>query len=201
MKWIVGVDEVGRGPVAGPVAVCICAMPVSEYRKMFWGKLNDSKKMSLKLRELWSKEAYKMKKGSKLKFSVIYRSAIFIDKNRISLSIKSSIAEGLQKLNLKPSDCQVLLDGSLKAPKEYKNQKTIIKGDQKEKIISLASVIAKVDRDKKMNSLHTKYPEYLWSKNKGYGTKEHYRAIRKNGLTILHRKSFLASIGRRLTKI
>jgi cysteine sulfinate desulfinase/cysteine desulfurase-like protein len=85
--------------------------------------------------------------------------------------------------------------------KEYKNQKTIIKGDQKEKIISLASVVAKVDRDKKMNSFHKKYPQYLWSKNKGYGTREHYRAIRKNGLTILHRKSFLASIGRRLTKI
>jgi ribonuclease HII len=192
---------VGRGPVAGPVAVCVCAMSISEYRKMSWDKLNDSKKMSLKLRELWSKEACKMKKDSKLKFSVIYRSAIFIDKKGISVAIKSSIEEGLQKLNLKPNDCQVLLDGSLKAPKEYKNQKTIIKGDQKEKIISLASVVAKVDRDKKMNSFHKKYPQYLWSKNKGYGTREHYRAIRKNGLTILHRKSFLASIGRRLTKI
>ena len=201
MKWIVGIDEVGRGPVAGPVAVCACAMPILEYRKISWGRLNDSKKMSLKLRELWSKEAYKMKKDSKLKFFVVYRSAIFIDKNGISLSIKGSIAEGLQKLNLKPGDCQVLLDGSLKAPKEYKNQKTIIKGDQKEKIISLASVIAKVSRDKKMNSFHKKYPEYLWSKNKGYGTREHYKAIRKDGLTILHRKSFLASIGHRLTKV
>lgn len=194
MKWIVGIDEVGRGPVAGPVAVCVCTIPVSEYKKLSWGKLNDSKKMSPKLRELWSKKAHKMKKDSKLKFSVIYRSAIFIDRNGISTSIKSSIAEGLQKLNLKPNDCQVLLDGSLKAPKEYKNQKTIIKGDQKEKIISLASVIAKVDRDKKMNSFHKKYPKYLWSKNKGYGTREHYKAIHKYGLTILHRKSFLTKI-------
>jgi ribonuclease HII len=179
MKWIVGIDEVGRGPVAGPVAVCVCAMHSSEHKRTKWGILNDSKKMTKKNRELWYQESAIMKKDLKIKFFVIYRSAIFIDKKGISIAIKECISEGLEKLNLKPNDCQVLLDGSLKAPKEYKNQKTIIKGDQKEKIISLASVIAKVDRDKKMDSFHRKYSEYSWSKNKGYGTKEHYRGNSK----------------------
>ncbi len=190
-KWILGIDEVGRGPVAGPVAVCVCAMPLREYKKAKWGKLNDSKKMSEANRELWYHEALKMQKASEIKFAVIYRSNVFIDKKGISLSIKECIKEALEKLNLNPRECAVLLDGSLSAPKEYKNQKTIIKGDQKEKIISLASVIAKVSRDKKMVSLHKKHPRYGWDKNKGYGTKGHYEAMKKFGTTTLHRKTFL----------
>ncbi len=150
--------------------------------------------MSIKNRELWYKEALKMKSSNEVRFSVVYRSNIFIDKKGISLAIKECIIKSLKDLKLNPKECLVLLDGSLKAPKEYLNQKTIIRGDQKEKIISLASVIAKVSRDKKMDTLHKKYPNYTWNKNKGYGTREHYKAIKAQGLTPLHRHSFLTKV-------
>ena len=187
MKWVIGIDEVGRGPIAGPVAVCACAVPLEKYKRMKWKDLNDSKKMSVKGRNEW----YQKTKELKIKYSVVYRSNVQIDKKGISFAIKSCISEALDNLGISPKDCVILLDGSLKAPAEYKNQKTIIKGDQKEKIISLASVIAKVSRDKKMELLHKKYQKYNWAQNKGYGTKKHFEAIRKNGLTELHRKTFL----------
>ncbi len=150
--------------------------------------------MSSKNREVWYKEALKMKSSDNVNFSIAYRSNTFIDKKGISLAIRECIAKALKDLKLNPRECLVLLDGALKAPKEYLNQKTIIKGDQKEKIISLASVIAKVSRDKKMDTLHKRYPKYAWDKNKGYGTKEHYRAIKGYGLTPLHRRSFLTKV-------
>lgn len=190
MKWTIGIDEVGRGPVAGPVAVCACAIPLVQYKKMKWRGLSDSKKMTVKARNEWYKKALELK----IKHSVVYKSNAVIDQKGISFAIKACISQVLKDLNLKPKDCTVLLDGLLKASKEYKNQKTIIKGDQKEKIISLASVIAKVSRDKKMELLHKKYPEYNWAQNKGYGTKEHYKAIKKHGLTSLHRSTFLTKV-------
>ncbi len=193
MKWIIGIDEVGRGPVAGPVAVCACAMPLSSYRKMKWQGLNDSKKMTQKAREKWYQEAKALKREGKIVFSVIYRSNTAIDKKGIAPCIRECVANSLKRLSLPAKDTLVLLDGSLKTPPEYKNQRTIIKGDQKEKIISLASVIAKVSRDAKMDLLHKKYPLYNWKQNKGYGTAEHYRAIHKNGLSLVHRKTFLTS--------
>lgn len=191
MKWVIGIDEVGRGPVAGPVAVCACAMPFTAYKKRRWAGLTDSKKMMAPSRNAWYKKAVTLQQQEKINYAVVYRSNIVIDKKGIALAIRECISESLEKLMLDPKDCIVLLDGSLKAPSEYKNQKTIIKGDSKEQIISFASVIAKVYRDKKMELLHKKYPEYAWVKNKGYGTKEHYRAIVRHGKTALHRKTFL----------
>ena len=192
MKWVIGIDEVGRGPVAGPVAVCACAIPSTQYKKIKWRGLNDSKKMTAKARNEWYKKALELK----IKYSVVYESSLTIDKRGVSFAIRSCISGALKDLKLRPKDSMVLLDGSLKAPEEYKNQKTIIKGDQKEKVISLASVIAKVSRDRKMELLHKKHPKYAWAQNKGYGTKEHYKAIKKYGLTGLHRKTFLATLGR-----
>lgn len=194
MKWVIGIDEVGRGPVAGPVAVCACAISLTQYKKRKWPGLTDSKKMTAKARNEWHKKAFELKQQSSIRYVTAYRSNIFIDRRGISVAIRECITEALKKLNLNPKDCAVLLDGSLKAPLEYKNQKTIIKGDQTEQIISFASVIAKVSRDKKMESLYKKYPKYNWFQNKGYGTKEHYKAIKKYGQTILHRKSFLTKI-------
>lgn len=188
--WIIGVDEVGRGPVAGPVAICACAIPLARYKKMRWLGLNDSKKMTAKARNQWYKKALELK----INYSVVYKSNTIIDNKGISFAIKASISQALKNLKLKSDDCVVLLDGSLKAPEEYKNQKTIIKGDQKEKIISLASVIAKVSRDRKMEAFHKKYPKYNWARNKGYGTREHYGAIHRYGLTPLHRKTFLTKV-------
>ena len=188
---VVGIDEVGRGPIAGPVAVCVCAIDPLRYKRMQWKGLTDSKKMTPKARLAWYKEAQILKEKELVSSEVIFCSNTIIDKKGISFAIKYCIAHGIKKLSLDPAKTTILLDGSLRAPKEFNNQKTIIKGDQKEKIISLASVIAKVTRDRLMVRLHKKYPEYNWAQNKGYGTKEHYRAIKKNGLTPLHRKTFL----------
>ena len=87
----------------------------------------------------------------------------------------------------------ILLDGGLKAPAKYKDQKTIIKGDEKVKIIALASIIAKVSRDRHMRRLAKKFPDYGFEIHKGYGTRAHYRALHRRGLSPLHRRSFLSS--------
>jgi ribonuclease HII len=87
----------------------------------------------------------------------------------------------------------ILLDGSLKAPKKYK-QKTIIKGDEKIPLISAASIIAKVSRDKKMLVFHKKFPKYCFDRHKGYGTKLHYKKLKKHGLCSIHRRTFLRKV-------
>jgi ribonuclease HII len=101
-----------------------------------------------------------------------------------------AISQGLNKIKLDPNKCQVLLDGSLKAPKEFINQKTIIKGDEKEKIIAWASILAKVSRDSIMTKYHKKFPQYGFQIHKGYGTDKHRTAISKYGLSEIHRKTF-----------
>ena len=194
MKWVIGIDEVGRGPLAGPVYVCAVAMPVKNYKKMEWGVLNDSKQMSVGNRELWHGEARGIEKRGELKIAVSHRTAAAIDRNGIAVCIRECIAESLEKLHIDPKECAVLLDGSLKAPLQYKHQTTIIKGDSKEKIISLASVVAKVERDHYLIALSKKHPVYSWDKNKGYGTKIHIAAIKKQGITPLHRQTFLRKL-------
>lgn len=191
MKWVIGIDEVGRGPVAGPVAVCACAISLSQYKKRRWTGLTDSKKLTARVREEWYKKARLFKHCGGINYSVVYRSNSVIDKKGITTAIRECIASALKNLDLPPQDCIVLLDGSLKAPLLYNNQKTIIRGDSIEQIISMASVIAKVSRDKKMEVFHKKHPSYNWAQNKGYGTKEHYRAIVRHGKTTLHRNTFL----------
>jgi len=156
--------------------------------------LNDSKQLSSDLREKWHAEAQLLSKTSYITFAVTSRTARQIDTKGIAACIRECIATNLKKLALDPDDCRVLLDGSLKAPAVYKNQETIIKGDSKEKIISLASVIAKVQRDHFMVALHKKHPQYDWNKNKGYGTAAHIRAIHHHGITPLHRQTFLQRI-------
>jgi ribonuclease HII len=194
MKWVIGIDEVGRGPLAGPVSVCAVAMSEKDYKNMTWGILNDSKQMTAKNREFWNKEAEELEKQGKIRIALTSKTAKTIDAQGIAVCIRGCIAENLKKLDIDPKDCRVLLDGSLKAPAEYKNQQTIIKGDSKEKIISLASVVAKVARDAYMVLQHKKFPHYGWERNKGYGTREHRIAIKKKGVTILHRNSYLSRI-------
>lgn len=189
-RYVVGIDEVGRGPIAGPVSVCVCMMTRTHYSRMQWKRLTDSKKMTPKARMVWAKEAEHLRVRGVLKYSVISVSAEMIDKKGISHALRSCIRRGLTILSVDPKNTTVLLDGSLYAPEGF-IQKTIIKGDQKEPIISLASVIAKVTRDAYMMRLHKTYPLYGWAQNKGYGTKKHYEALTRYGRTPLHRKTFL----------
>ena len=114
-----------------------------------------------------------------------------IDQKGITHAIRLSIKRCLKRCKVDPRVTRVLLDGSLKAPEEFMYQETIIKGDQKEKVISLASIMAKVTRDQWMKKEALKYPEYGFEIHKGYGTKKHRENIKKKGLSPIHRKSFL----------
>jgi ribonuclease HII len=190
MKTIVGIDEVGRGPLAGPVTVCVVSCDIKKYSKLkkdknlpAFGK--DSKKLSPFEREKYSKNL----SISGISFIVTHISNKIIDENGISFAIRKAILTGIKKLNLDPKSCEILLDGSLKAPSEFK-QKTIIKGDEKEKIIAWASILAKVSRDSLLVKLGKKYPKYGFEVHKGYGTARHRTAIERFGLLPVHRLTF-----------
>jgi ribonuclease HII len=185
---IVGIDEVGRGPLAGPVAVCTFSMP-ADFDDSIFGKLRDSKKLSAKKREQIFAQVEKLKVDGVVNYSVCYASANEIDGIGISICIKKCLEEALRNIEADPKECKVLLDGGLYAPKEFE-QETIIKGDEKERVIALASIVAKVSRDKIMIDLAKEYKEYGFEKHKGYGTKAHMEAIKKYGMCIEHRRTF-----------
>ena len=187
MKYLVGIDEVGRGPLAGPVAVGVLVM--KENLKIF-GKIRDSKKLSEKQREEWFEIICAERQRGALDFSVSFVSHIMIDKRGLAWALRTATARALTRLAI-PTDSAIFLDGGLRAPEIFKNQKTIIKGDEKIPVIALASIVAKVTRDRLMIRLAKRYPEYGFEKHKGYGTKEHFAAIKKHGLCPIHRRSFL----------
>lgn len=187
-KFIIGVDEVGRGPLAGPVAVgALCTTP--EMLKKF-RLIKESKQLSPSQREGWYTRM-SASRGKGLQFAVSFVSPQIIDKKGIVFAIRLALSRSLKKLAVPPHACTVLLDGGLFAPKEYKRQKTIVRGDATETIIAMASVVAKVLRDRRMARLHQKYPDYGFAVHKGYGTKAHYRALKQHGPSPLHRRSFL----------
>lgn len=193
MNVIIGIDEVGRGPVAGPVAVgafCFRDTKVMRAARAFGVPIRDSKKLTRIQREKWFTQIKIWKKQNMCDFAVTMISAQQIDKIGISKAIKQALAKSLYKLKPEFKN-QILLDGGLKAPIEFKNQKTIIKGDEKFPVISFASIVAKVTRDNYMYTQAKKFPKYGFENHVGYGTKAHYEAIKKYGMTDLHRRSFL----------
>lgn len=223
VKYIIGIDEAGRGPLAGPVAVGACLVPAKMTRKSLLAqvakscgsdkikrkdlkKLNDSKKLLAKKREAWLAQMCEMQGVKKVKnqksdtfdFEVTLISNKVIDTQGLSFAIRKAMAGALkslrQTIHFKPQECLVLLDGGLRAPAEFIFQKTIIKGDEKEFAISLASIAAKVTRDAHMKKLAKKYPAYAFDIHKGYGTSRHIIAIKKEGITPIHRRSFLKNI-------
>ena len=188
-RVIIGVDEAGRGPLAGPVAVGVVAIsPRFDLVRMFPG-LKDSKKLSEKKREEIYAKMQVLVKLKRLAFIVVFSSHSAIDKNGITKAVAHSVNLGVRKLAPKHHRVEVLLDGLLKAPKEYK-QKTIIRGDESEPIISLASIAAKVERDWFMKKVSKKHPGYFFEQHKGYGTKKHFAAINKFGLCDIHRRTY-----------
>lgn len=193
-RWIIGIDEAGRGPLAGPVSVAATMFLKEDEKKLLRVfapiKGKDSKKLSEKQRDFWFGVIEREVQSGRLKVAQAFVGAKIIDAKGIVPAVRMGIAKVLTELGVNPMETQVLLDGSLKAPAEYKNQKTIIRGDEKELAISLASIIAKVVRDEKMRSLAKKYPAYGFDKHKGYGTREHREAIEKWGLCEEHRRSY-----------
>jgi len=194
-EYVVGIDEAGKGPLAGPVAVGALAVTADfDWRRL--PTVNDSKQLKESVREDIYKEVIIMKKAGELDFRVSMVSASVIDQIGISRSVARALARALTGLSLDPAQVAVKLDGSLKAPAIYTNQETIIKGDAKEKVIGLASIMAKVRRDRYMKNL-AKQPElasYQLAVHKGYGTKIHRAAIKENGLSSIHRASFCRAL-------
>lgn len=189
-KYTVGIDEVGRGPIAGPVAVCALVL-LPNFTKNNFRHFRDSKKLSHNQRLKWLEKIEEAKKNKMLKYKVSFESNKIIDQKGLTFAIKLALKNSLKSLKLNPKNTKVLLDGGLKAPVEYKNQKTIIKGDEKELAIALASIVAKVSRDTLMVKLSMKYKGYGFEKHKGYGTAFHYKALENNGILPIHRRSFL----------
>lgn len=196
MKYIIGIDEVGRGPLAGPVTVCAVMVLKKDYAslKRQCPKLRDSKKLSPAMREKWLAKINQLRDQGKISYAHTSISNSVIDKKGIAVAIKTALAKSLEKFHIDPVECEVLLDGSLRAPIEYKNQKTIIKGDEKECVISLASIVAKVHRDGYMKKVAKKYPGFGFEVHKGYGTAVHRAAILKKGVSAIHRQSFLKNL-------
>ena len=175
-----GVDEAGRGSLAGPVTASAVILPKGYTNK----QLNDSKKISPTRREVLRKEIEK----NAIAYSVINISAKIIDKRNILNATFMAMNSAIKKLNVAPQF--IIVDGN-----RFRNyldipSKCIVKGDQKYLNIAAASILAKTYRDKFMKNLHIDNPRYKWEKNKGYGTPEHRESIIKYGRTKFHRKTY-----------
>ena len=193
--YIIGIDEVGRGPLAGPL--CLCAYTLQKkdlplLRKML---IRDSKKMTPAQRSSSAQLLQGLVREGTARSVYASVTAAQIDKQGLSkvikYLIKKVLVETLKKIDRAPHEVMVYLDGGLYAPEEFLSQETIIKGDDLVPVISCASIIAKVTRDQFMIRMHKKFPHYHFDVHKGYGTLVHRTAIQKNGISPLHRKSFL----------
>ena len=192
MQYVIGIDEAGRGPLAGPVAIGAVKIPIN-FDKKFFKSIKDSKKLSVLERELWFDLAIEAKKQGLLDFAVSLVSEKVIDRRGIAHAVRLGIKRGLKALGVS-TDAQVFLDGGIKAPEQFVHQVTVIRGDEKIPIVSLASIVAKVTRDRKMVKLSKKFPEFDFQTHKGYATLFHRQAIRKFGPTIIHRRSFIKNL-------
>lgn len=242
-EWLVGIDEVGRGPLAGPVTVGAVAIVMDGADENTYEKLRkklmeisgeigggtdakammggikkeypigvDSKKMKESDRDFWYEVILKLMESGDLRAVASSLSAGTIDKKGIAVCIKELVDHNLKKISKKDKDkdmdssgaekdliadipfaqMHVLLDGGLKTGLGVGSQKTIVKGDEKELLISLASVYAKVTRDTHMKNLskNSQYSAYGFDVHKGYGTLKHREVMKKHGLSDEHRKSF-----------
>lgn len=192
IKFIIGVDEAGRGPLAGPVAVGVVKVPID----FDWGVLpgvGDSKEIKPENREAIFRQAQSLRHHKQIDFAVGMVGSSVIDEKGIVYAINLAMSRCFKRLDLNPSDCFVKLDGALRAPAEFP-QETIIKGDSKEKVIGLASIVAKVTRDKYMARIARRYTQYGFAVHKGYGTKAHREAIVKYGKSPIHRASYCKNI-------
>ena len=182
-KIIAGVDEAGRGPLAGPVV----AAAVIFDRKTFHKEINDSKRLSESKREElfgWIVENCKS-------YGVGIIDHKEIDEINILQATLKAMKSAVEQLQRKPN--LVLIDGNKSFHSALKT-KTVVKGDAKSFSIAAASIIAKVTRDRIMREASNKFPEYCWAKNKGYGTRAHRDAIKKFGASPFHRKTFLSRV-------
>lgn len=191
LKYVIGIDEVGRGPLAGPVTVCAFAMLEKDLGLLGVVGARDSKTLSAQKREIIAERLIAIAKDGRCTYAVSSASPETVDRDGLTRAIFGAIASALRKLKIHPEHADIYLDGGLRAPKSYFRQHTVIRGDGLVPVISCASVLAKVHRDRLMDRYDLKFPGYGFLSHKGYGTPEHYRAIRKLGVTEIHRRTFL----------
>ena len=180
-QHIAGVDEVGRGCFAGPVVTAAVILPQT-FSSLI--PVNDSKKLTAKIRL----ELSKFIKQHAIAFAISEVSVSVINKIGIGKATQQSFRDAIKQLTKKPD--YILIDAFYIKHLSRKNQKPIVHGDALSISIAAASILAKVYRDERMQELHKKYLPYDFATNKGYGTEKHREAIKKYGLSKLHRKSF-----------
>ncbi len=184
LKYICGIDEAGRGPLAGPVVVASVIMPVDS---MIEG-VNDSKKVSEKKREKLFDEI----KNEAISYGIGIAWQEEIDDINILEATRKCVTRSLEELEIKPE--VILVDALNKLDTLGIPYRSVIKGDAKIYSIAAASIIAKVTRDRIMREMDEVYPQYGFAQHKGYGTAKHMQAIRENGLCPIHRRSFTKNI-------
>lgn len=187
-RYIIGVDEAGRGPLAGPVTVAAVLVPRHFYVK----NLKDSKKLTEEKRKEWFDY---IKNNPKIDFVVSSVSSAVIDRINVyeaaNLAASRAVKNLIKKNKLNAEIVSVLVDGSIKLKIKNFNYRVVIKGDEKIKAIRLASIVAKVTRDKAMKRYHRLYKNYDFNIHKGYGTKKHKEKIKKYGPCPCHRLTFI----------
>lgn len=189
-ELIAGVDEAGRGPLAGPV-VCACVIMPLDESKMLLG-INDSKKVTAKKRS----ELFKNIKNTAIAYSIVEISEKVIDEINILNATKLGMSKAIQDVEKQLEEkfnknLDVVLIDAVRLPEVQIKQQNIIKGDAKSYNIAAASILAKVYRDNLMEKFAKKYPQYNFEKHKGYGTKLHIENLKKYGKCEIHRESFI----------
>ena len=184
----VGIDEVGRGCIFGPVFASIVVISAENNHLLKKIGVDDSKKLSEKKRNSLLPKILKLSKD----WGIGQSSVREIDRYGIRHATELSMVRAINKLKLTPS--KIYIDGNLPLSLWHGEQEMIIKGDSKLTSISAASIIAKVKRDALMIRLEEKYKGYVLYKNKGYGTSDHFLSIKQFGITDMHRKSFLKKL-------
>lgn len=191
MRWVIGVDEVGRGPLAGPVSVGACMLPVELNEWSLWEGLKDSKQLSEKKREEWYAQ---IEQDDRICFRVAHSTAAQIDEEGIVPAIRSAALRAVASLGVGLGDASIVADRGIVVSGGW-HQEQFTKGDEHIPVIALASIMAKVTRDRLMVALGKEYPLYGFEKHKGYGSKQHQGAILQNGpIEGVHRKLFIRGI-------
>lgn len=202
-KYVIGIDEVGRGALAGPLSVGAVALRLGMgfdpvVLKGLKLHLRDSKKLTPKERERWVK--YLRKRGD-IEFRVASVSPKIVDRLNVSRAANLAATRAFEKLVDEPmlkTKPLVFLDGGLYLRGDWGKRlrvRTVVRGDEKINAVKLASIVAKVHRDRLMVRRHEKYPHYGFPKHKGYGTARHIRSLRRHGLSDIHRRSFCKFLG------
>ncbi len=181
---VCGVDEAGRGPLAGPVSAAAVILP--EGLEIFG--LNDSKKLSEKKRE----ELFDVICEKAIAYSVAFATVEEIEEYNILKATYLAMNRAIEALSVKAD--YAIVDGNRTPDNITVSSEALVKGDMKSMSVAAASILAKVSRDRLLLEYHKKYPQYNFAKHKGYGTKEHYEAIKQNGICEIHRRSFLKGI-------